>query len=128
MLTFELLDPIRFPLAKKYYKSMRINVSVASHDLVLVAKTNEIVAIARLTPVDNHWLLTGVHVSESVRGQGIASKLVNTLCENQSTVFTFALEHLTTLYQGCGFEIIVPADIPCELAQRFNAYVKQGRK
>lgn len=129
-ITYHHLEPIKFPLVNKYYQAQGSNNRASKNQQVVIAKNqeNQIVGVARLSPIDNHWLLTGVHVAQSVRGQGIASQLVNTLCERQSMVFTFAFEHLTALYQGCGFEIIVPADIPCELAQRFNAYVKQGRK
>lgn len=95
----------------------------------MVARNNhDIVGVARLVPINSEWFLTGVHVDEPYRNAGIAGELINCLAKQQSVIYSFPYQHLVTFYQRLGFELVTPESLPCELAQRFNAYVKQGRE
>lgn len=98
--------------------------------MVWIAKhQHEIIAACRIMPLpDQSKLLTGVYVNAQFRQQGIASQLVTQASANQTKLFTFALIHLSDFYQTLGFKIMDYNDLPCELAQRFTAYVKQGRQ
>jgi len=134
MNSFQILPPIKYPLASKYYQAHRVGGRVASNNIVTVARNNnDIIGVARLSPVKHLWLLTGVHVDEGHRGQGIASELIVLLTSQQGNlefraIYSFPYSHLQHFYEQLGFELITPDSLPCELAQRFNAYVKQGRK
>jgi N-acetylglutamate synthase-like GNAT family acetyltransferase len=129
VITYQLLPPIKFPLVNKYYQAHRAGGRAASNNVVMVARhNNEIVGVARLAPIDQLWFLTGVHVDEGQRCLGIASQLINQLAEQQSCIYSFPFEHLVAFYERLGFQLVTPDSLPCELAQRFNAYVKQGRK
>ena len=128
MITYALLPPIKYPLATKYYQGHGIKNRVSANNIVMVArKDNVIIGVAKLAPVDELWLLTGVHVDSSLRRLGIASELISQLCKQQTTIYSFAYEHLITFYQELGFLLTPPDLLPYELTQRFNAYVKQGR-
>ncbi len=95
----------------------------------MVAKDNyDIIGTARLAPIKLHWFLTGVHINERHRGHGIASEIIKQLVSQQPIVYSFPYQHLQHFYSQLGFELVTPDSLPCELAQRFNAYVKQGRK
>ncbi|MDP2560480.1 GNAT family N-acetyltransferase [Psychrobium sp. 1_MG-2023] len=123
------LARLKTPLANKFYASEKARAKARNNELIWVAKfQHTIVACAKLSPVDNHWLLTGVHVCSAYRQQGIAQRLITLLCQEQPIIYTFALSHLASFYQHLGFQHIKPQQLPCELAQRFNAYLKQGRK
>ena len=87
-----------------------------------------IIAVARLSPIiQQYWLLTGVHVGNTYRGQGTASQLIKQLVAPPNQVYTFALSSLRDFYRQLGFIEIAINNLPCELAQRFNAYQQQGR-
>jgi len=124
------LDTIAFPLVNKFYRQQKAKSKASGHDTVWVAKEHhKIIAVARITPLPSlHLLLTGVHVSDNYRHQGIARELVTQCCDINESVYTFSLSHLVDFYRQLGFVTLPTDDLPCELAQRFNAYIKQGRK
>jgi len=124
------LEPIKYPLLNKFYALEKAKSKASSHDIVWITKHLDIIiAAARLAPLPgNYRLLTGVYVAVDYRSQGIARRLVSQCCLNQESIYTFALSPLEAFYQQLGFTTLTASDLPCELAQRFNAYVKQGRK
>jgi len=129
VITYQLIPTIKSPLVNKYYKLHRVSGSAASHNIIMVARSgHDMVGVAQLAPIDKLWFLTGVHVDENQRGLGIASELVKQLCAQQKEIYSFPFDYLMPLYERLGFELVTPDHLPCELAQRFNAYVKQGRQ
>lgn len=128
MITYSLLPPIKYPLATKYYQNHGIKSRVSGNNIVMVArKENNIIAVAKLAPIEELWFLTGVYVDSSLRGLGIASGLINQISKQQPIVYSFPYAHLVTFYQKLGFLLIAPDLLPYELNQRFHAYVQQGR-
>jgi N-acetylglutamate synthase-like GNAT family acetyltransferase len=127
---YQPLPAIKLPLANKFYREVNARGKARGGDVIWVARdisTSAIVAVARLAPVKNDRLLTGVYVAAQYRQQGIASQLINSLIHQQPNCYTFALTHLTEFYLRLGFTLVDDGDLPCELAQRFNAYRQQGR-
>ena len=126
----EPLARIKFPLVNKFYRNVNAKNKASGNDGIWVARhDSHIVAATRLAPIPgDYWLLTGVFVDQDHRGRGLARALIIESCDNQPVIYTFSLSHLTTFYQQLGFKLILPEHLPCELAQRFNAYVRQGRK
>lgn len=114
----------------KFYSNEKSRAKASSHDTVWVAKDHHnIIAATRITPLPgNHQLLTSVYVASDYRKQGIAYNLVKQCCEANGTIYTFSFGPLVNLYQQLGFKVLEQKQLPCELAQRFTAYVKQGRK
>ena len=123
------LVPIQFPLASKFYRQHNNKSKVSGSDIVWVTRyNNDIVAASRLSLVlPNYRLLTNVFVASDYRKQGIAQQLLQHLCDESLLTYTFSLQHLQKLYQQVGFQVVRPDELPCELAQMFVAYVKQGR-
>lgn len=81
-----------------------------------------IVASARLRPIGEYTLLTGMLVHPEYRGQGLAHQLMQLLSDskNLESTYIFAIPELTHFYQSYHF-------IPCETApnditQLFNKY------
>ena len=127
--SYQLLSPIKYPLAGKYYQAQGSKSRVPSNNIVAVVKhCGEIIGAARLAPIDEYWFLTGVHTNENHRSRGIANTLISILTDQREIIYSFPYQHLVTFYQRLGFELVTPESLPCELAQRFNAYVKQGRE
>jgi len=118
------------PLVNKFYQEHGWRNKANRHDLTWVAREEScIVGAARLAPINNqYWLLTGVFVDERYRSQGIAQRLITASCLSTPQIYTFSLQNLAGFYQKLGFNPITPDKLPDELAQRFSAYVKQGRK
>ena len=78
MIEYQLLAPIKYPLANKFYRAHKARGKASGDDIVWIARDNSsFIAAARLSQiVQQYWLLTGVHVENTYRGQGIASKLI----------------------------------------------------
>lgn len=128
MITYEILSQIKYPLVTKYYQKHRINNRASGNNIVTIARyNNDIVGVARLSPINELWFLTGVHVDEIMRHQGIAKNLITMLCDQQPIIYSFPYSHLLSFYEKQSFEMVAFEKLPCELAQRFNAYTKQGR-
>ncbi len=129
ILTNHQLPPIAFPLASKFYKLHKKG-KVSGSDIVWVSRdSGHIIAAARLSLVLPHYrLLTGVFVAPEYRKQGVARDLLQSTCDEPQFIYTFSLQHLQPFYQQLNFELIALDNLPCELAQMFIAYLKQGRK
>jgi N-acetylglutamate synthase-like GNAT family acetyltransferase len=127
---YRLLPAIKLPLANKFYREVNARGKASGGDVVSVARdisTGAIVAVARLAPIKDDKLLTGVYVAAPYRQRGIASLLIKHLVHQHPSCYTFALTHLTDFYLRLGFTLVADDDLPCELAQRFKAYRQQGR-
>lgn len=125
-LDFISVDPITFPLINKFYRQYKVRGRVKSHDLVWVTKSgDEIIAVAKLIPKANFYLLSGVFTVKHWRGKGVATKLINSLLTDfTKPIHTFAYSKLSTWYQSLGFDY---QELPDELAPLFLAYRRQGR-
>ena len=138
---YQQLTAIKLPLVNKFYKQVKARGKASGGDIVWVARdvalcsissyntSAPIIAAARLTPtkLNEYWLLSGVYVAQSHRNQGIASQLITHLVAQQACCYTFALTQLSDFYQRLGFVEVAVGDLPCELAQKFDAYRQQGR-
>ena len=124
------LEPIKYPLVNKFYRNENAKSKAKGHDTVWIAKDRQsIIAATRITPLPgNIQLLTSVYVAPVYRKQGIAFNLVKQCCLSNGVIYTFSLTHLTDFYQQLGFKQLSPNQLPCELAQRFSAYINQGRQ
>ena len=127
---YQQLPTIKLPLANKFYRAVNARGKASGGDIVWVAReraNNVIIAVARLAPIKGFQLLTGVYVAPNYRHQGIASQLINKLIVPNQGCYSFVLTHLADFYINLGFEMVTNQQLPCELAQRFNAYQHQGR-
>ena len=82
----------------------------------------KIVASARIRPIGQLAILTGMLVHPDFRGQGVGHKLMDELSSviNNGKTYIFALAHLEGFYSQHGFSVI--ADAPNDIAQLFLKY------
>ena len=122
----ESLEPIKYPLVNKFYQEFKVRGRAKSHDLVWVLKQgSQILAVAKVVPVEQYSLLSGVFTHPNWRGKKLATQLVKTIIASHTKpIYTFAYTHLSTWYHSLGFK---PDKAQAELAALFLAYRQQGR-
>lgn len=126
---FQWLSPIENalvkPLYKRYMKYSRPNKS----DRVAIIRdtSHQIIACARIRPIGEYELFTGMLVLPNFRDQGFGHQLLagmqNQFTENKT--YIFSLPHLTAFYCQHGFTPLERA--PNDIQQRFNIYTNQGK-
>lgn len=109
------------PLAEKFYRAQRSAIRSHSTDQLWVAQQGEICAALCLRPVESGLWLTSLLVAPSLRGQGIASRLIeHALADRGEPVWLFCHPQLTAFYRRLGF---TPCDaLPHSLSQRLQRY------
>jgi predicted GNAT family N-acyltransferase len=89
---------------------------------------SEIVASARIRPIGQLSILTGMLVHPSFRGQGVGHRLMHelspVLCDGKT--YIFALVHLERFYTQHGFTVI--EDAPNDIAQLFLKYQRGSER
>jgi len=125
---FQWLKKIENPLVKPFYKQyLPYSRPNKAEHIAVLKEGNSIVACARLRPIGELSLLTGMLVSPEHRGQRLGHHILRHMrphFENNKT-FTFALPHLEQFYRQHDF--YPTAQAPNDIQQRFEAYKKQGK-
>lgn len=125
---FQWLKKIENPLVKPFYKQYLPYSRPNKAEHIAVLKDNKaIVACARLRPIGEFTLLTGMLVSPDYRGQQLGHQLLHDMRTHFITAktFTFALPQLADFYHQHGF---VPTEVaPNDIQQRFLAYQQQRK-
>lgn len=89
---------------------------------------SEIVASARIRPIGQLSILTGMLVHPDFRGQGVGHRLMRqlspVLCDGKT--YIFALVHLEGFYAQHGFTVI--EDAPNDIAQLFLKYQRGSER
>lgn len=130
---FQWLKKIENPLVKPFYKQYLPYSRPNKAEHIAVLKDNNskdnngIVACARLRPIGELTLLTGILVSPDYRGQQLGHRLLRDMRSHFTSgkTFTFALPHLADFYQQHGF--VQTEQAPNDIQQRFLAYQQQGK-
>jgi len=130
---FQWLKKIENPLVKPFYKQYLpySRPNKAEHIAVLRDNSkegNKIVACARLRPIGELSLLTGMLVSPDHRGQRLGHHILQQMRPKfqSNKTFTFALPHLEQFY--CQHDFYPTTQAPNDILQRFLAYQKQGKE
>nr|WP_275660442.1 GNAT family N-acetyltransferase [Shewanella sp. Isolate13] len=89
---------------------------------------SKIVASARIRPIGQFAILTGMLVHPDFRGQGVGHQLMDALQSviAEGNTYIFALAHLEGFYAKHGFCVI--ADAPNDIAQLFLKYQGDGER
>lgn len=118
---YRLLPAQLKPLADKFYRSQRSPMRANAAAQLWVAQADDIIAALGLREVDNGLWLTGLLVTPTWRGQGIASQLLEqALQHQQAPVWLFCQPGLQPFYQRLGFTL--DPDLPMPLQQRLQRY------
>ncbi|PSU31223.1 GNAT family N-acetyltransferase [Photobacterium lutimaris] len=129
-LRFHLLEPLRFPLINRFYKSYYPAGKAKKDEVIWIGEDSKgIQACVRFKQFDEYQLLTGMLVHPDHRSQGHGIALLEA-CNDQLTTtqcYCFAFSHLETFYQGSGFVIIKDNELPEPLQSRINRYRQSGK-
>ncbi|MCW8349216.1 GNAT family N-acetyltransferase [Vibrio sp. ZSDZ65] len=129
-LNFDLLAPIKLPLAKKIYKSHYPAAKPKSDERIITAQVgSQLCALVRFRSIENCRLMTGMLVIPDYRLQGVGHKLMQHLVQQELAEqdFCFALAHLETFYCQHGFQTIDKDALPNALKQLFLRYIQGGK-
>jgi GNAT superfamily N-acetyltransferase len=121
LIHFCLLPEASKPLLNKFYKSHQSPMRSAMDSQLWVAKQQEIVGALCLRAISGgHWL-TGLFVAPPLRGQGIASDLIQkSVTQVAGPVWLFCHPELSGFYQRAGFEQTTA--LSQAMAERFARY------
>ena len=120
-IAYSSLDAPLWPLLNKFYRSHQSSMKASKEAQLWVARQDQIVAGLCLRPMANGYWLTGLFVDPAVRGQGIATTLVNAATSQcEGTVWLFCDPELQGLYEKMGFSLEV--DLPHALYERLVRY------
>ena len=127
---FHPLEPLRFPLINRFYKSYYPAGKAKKDEIIWVGEnTSGIICSARFKQFDQYQLLTGMLVHPEHRGRGIGKQLLSAANEQLSSLpcFCFAFSHLEQMYQNAGFVVLTDSELPASLASRICRYRQSGK-
>lgn len=118
------------PLVNRFYKAAHSPHRAGKHEPVIIAQwlldngEKQIIGAVRIRRFAPHQLLTGLIVTPAFRHLGIATKLITTMHEQHgdSPLFAFIEPQLMALYQRCGYQPLLPEELPSQLLTNFIAY------
>ncbi len=125
---FQWLKTVENPLVRPFYKKYLPYSRPSKADVIAVLRSDgNIIACARLRPIGEFALLTGMLVAPHHRGKQLGHTLLRQMLPQFQTgkTFTFALTSLTNFYQQHNFHITDAA--PNDIQQRYQAYREQGK-
>ncbi|PSU45526.1 GNAT family N-acetyltransferase [Photobacterium frigidiphilum] len=129
-LRFHHLEPLRFPLVNRLYKSY-YPAGKAKKDEIIWVGDNEkgIICVVRFKQFENIQLLTGMLVHPEFREQGIAKDLlVATKTQiNYKPCYCFAFRELIPLYSNANFHLVDKTELPEILSNRLIRYISSGK-
>lgn len=129
-LTFQIVDRIKYPLVKRFYKEHYPSTKVKPTDIVIAAiHRGQMVGVVRFKPVGEEFLLTGMAVSRECRLKGVGRQLLTHCIEHylNSNYYCFALSHLDSFYTNSGFSLIESSQLPNDLKVLFDRYSRNGK-
>ena len=120
-ITYSLLEAPLWPLMNKFYRAHQSSMKASKDAQLWVARQEQIIAGLCLRPMASGYWLTGLFVDPAVRGQGIATTLVNAATSQcEGMVWLFCDPELQGLYEKMGFSLEV--DLPHALYERLVRY------
>jgi len=125
-LPFYQLDKLQIPLVNEFYKQVYKKGVAKRSEQVFVLRDQKILCAARLKEVQGALLLTGVACLPAMRGQGLASLLINKLLNLQTEmIYCFPYPDLQGFYEKLGFKLYQQVKLPEALAMQYQAYNKR---
>ena len=116
---------------QSFYAGVGYGGGVHPGDRLLVSRVEQsIVAAARLCTEGGTLVLRGMYVAEGQRGQGIGSRLLESILVaiGSSECWCIPYTHLTGFYSRIGFQVCEGETIPPFLAERWERYTGNGQK
>lgn len=122
---FKQIESQERPLLNHFLKQNKQG-KAGKHERVFVLYDTQIIACARLIPLNKHdqYWLRGVFVKKELRGQGLGKTLltdIQSLIEKNTTLFTFPLAHLGKFYHDLGYVDCDIDSLPEALQLRYQS-------
>ncbi|SIO24672.1 GNAT family N-acetyltransferase [Salinivibrio sp. ES.052] len=124
------LEPLRFPLVARFYKTHYPPGKPKKDELIWVIDApNGICGAVRFQQRQDYQLLTGMLLHPHLRGTGLSHHLLDAVQPilAQRPSFCLAFRPLTTLYAQHGFICADSHDLPDDLASRYRSYCQSGK-
>ncbi|MEL0169460.1 MAG: GNAT family N-acetyltransferase [Pseudomonadaceae bacterium] len=119
--TISCLRAEQLPLANKFYRQYQRGMKARSDQQVWVARDPEIQACLCLRPVEQAWWLTSLLVHPALRGNGLASRLLQHVRQHcTGDIWLFCAPELAPLYSANGYRPDTAA--PPALRDRLQRY------
>ncbi|MEH6534605.1 MAG: GNAT family N-acetyltransferase [Photobacterium frigidiphilum] len=129
-LRFHHLEPLRFPLVNRLYKSY-YPAGKAKKDEIIWVGDNEkgIICVVRFKQFENIQLLTGMLVHPEFREQGLAKNLLAATKTqiNCKPCYCFAFRELVPIYSNANFHLVDKIELPEVLSNRLIRYISSGK-
>lgn len=123
---FLVLDKTKYPLVNKFYKKFYKKGMAGKNELVYVVQKKEIICAAKIKPLDDSYLLSGVVCNTAHQRQGYASCLIkNIVLSHDKPLYCFPYPHLEKFYTQLGFIAIDTSKAPEVIQQRFINYTQR---
>jgi N-acetylglutamate synthase-like GNAT family acetyltransferase len=125
-LQFIALEKIKYPYLNQFYKQVYKKGVAHRDEIAFILKDKGIICSAKLKPLSDHFLLTGVACDPIYAGKGYTSLLIKKiLLLYPQPVYCFPYAHLTLFYQRLGFQIVSIDKVPEVIAKRFLIYTSK---
>lgn len=99
---------------------------ISGQQVWLAEDGDRLVGVVRLVPTDDYLVLRGMLIHPDYRRQGIGGQLLAHLVPHMDGHICYCLpwSHLEAFYNGAGFRIIQPQDLPAVLAERLAGHTQ----
>lgn len=129
---FERLNPLRFPLVARFYKTHYPSGAPRKDEVIWTAEGEKGLCGAvrfRQFDTDRFQLLTGMLIAPELRRQKLGVALLEAVQEQIDLVpcYCLAFRHLVPLYQQAGFNVIDVQALPASLKGRYISYCNSGK-
>ncbi|WP_298443068.1 GNAT family N-acetyltransferase [uncultured Ferrimonas sp.] len=120
------LTPLQAPLATAFYRRCGSKEKAKGDERIAVLRnpTQQIVAVLRLAPKGEHWLLRALLVDPAYRRQGLALHLLQFIdAAVAEPIWCYPYPHLHGLYQRAGYQAQTSA--PAPILAPYQAYCRK---
>lgn len=127
----EYAETTDLPAVQAFYSTVGYGGTALPSDRLLVARADQsIVAAVRLCTENGTLVLRGMYVAEEGQGQGIGSRLLESIDKviGPAECWCLPYSHLTRFYSQIGFRMCEGEDAPTFLTDRWRRYIDAGQK
>lgn len=127
---YALLDPLRFPLVARFYKTHYPAGKPKKDEIIWTAENSSgLFGSVRFRQFPNFQLLTGMLIAPEQRGKKQGEAFLNAVQTQIQTkaCYCLAYRYLEKLYNDAGFEVIEVSNLPEELRGRYQSYCNSGK-
>ena len=128
MLMFSRIESQDIGEVEAFYSLCGYGGGVNKQDLVFTVRVDGVlVGAVRLCRENDYLALRGMQILPAFQRQGVGTQLLQEcIGQIEQVCYCLPYKHLEPFYRQVGFELILSSDVPCELVERLDAYLKRG--